>query len=573
MYRIIIISFLFISIFLQADVDKETSKINLTQEELHWIEKHPSINFTGDPNWLPFEAFNREGKYIGIIAGLLDIIESRSPLKFNRMPTKSWEESLTYLKSGKVDMLTETTDSILRSEYLFTQSILPNPIVIVMHEGNPYIPSLRQIADKKIALIRNYGYTAKIKEKYPDYHFYEVDNIQAGLFGVAEGKYDAMLATMALGSYTIKDLQLSNVRVVGRTQFQTQIGFAVNHDYAPLVGILNKVINSINEQEKQKIMDKWVTQEYVEKIDYTLIWQIAAIALLIISGTLFWSWRLKKEIARRIILENRLAQVNKQITDSIEFAAIIQQAFIPEHQELSLFFEDYFTLWEPRDIVGGDIYFFDRLNDKDQAVLMVIDCTGHGVPGAFVTMLVKTLFRNLISFINKENEEVDPAKLLTIINGSLKHLLKQHTKKSLSNAGLDAAIVSIDKKKGRLVYAGANIPLFYKKDDGMTMIKADRHSLGYKTSNADFIFKNHSLTFDETMQFYLTTDGYIDQNGGEKGFPMGKKQFITLLETHTKASMEDQKTILEEKLITYQGDEDRNDDITIIGFRCKGVDE
>ncbi len=90
MYRIIIISFLFISIFLQADVDKETSKINLTQEELHWIEEHPSINFTGDPNWLPFEAFNREGKYIGIIAGLLDIIESRSPLKFNRMPTKSW---------------------------------------------------------------------------------------------------------------------------------------------------------------------------------------------------------------------------------------------------------------------------------------------------------------------------------------------------------------------------------------------------------------------------------------------------------------------------------------------------
>lgn len=559
--------------WLSSGLVKETVQINFTEDERSWIQQHPEINFTGDPNWLPFEAFTKEGKYIGIIASLIDVIENRSSLEFNKIATQSWEESVNLLKSGKVNMLTETTDSTLRSEFLFTQAILPNPIIVMMQEGNPYVHSLRQLASKKIAIIKGYGYISKIKEQYPDHDFREVDNVQEGLSAVAEGKYDAMLTTMALGSYTVKKMQLSNIRVVGRTEFQTQIGFAISREYAPLVGILNKTISSINEQDKQKTMNKWVTQEYVEKIDYTLIYQIAAIALLIISGTLFWSWRLKKEIAHRIALENKLAQVNKQITDSIEFAAIIQQAFIPEEKELSLFFEDNFTIWEPRDIVGGDIYFFDRLDNKDQAVLMVIDCTGHGVPGAFVTMLVKTLARNLISFINKENETVDPAKLLTIINRSLKHLLKQQTKNSLSNAGLDAAIVSIDKKKCTLVYAGANIPLFFKKGAAMSMIKADRHSLGYKTSNADFVFKNHSLSFDKTMQFYLTTDGYIDQNGGKKGFPMGKKEFKTVLEAHTKASMKDQKTILQERLIAYQGDEDRNDDITVVGFRCKGVSE
>lgn len=573
MYRAIFLSLLLFFLPLQAGIVQKSHEINFSKTEHLWIQQHPTINFTGDPNWLPFEAFTKEGDYIGIIAGLIRIIEKRSSLRFNKIPTKTWEESVEHLKSGKVDILTETTDSPLRSEFLFTQAILPNPIIVMMQEGNPYVHSLRQLSEKKIAIIKEYGYISKIKEKYPDHNFYEVDNIQEGLSSVAEGKYDAMLSTMALGSYTVRQMQISNVRVVGKTEFQTQIGFAVSREYAPLVGILNKIINSIDEQQKQKIMDKWVTQEYVEKIDYTLIYQIAAIALLIIIGTLFWSWRLKKEIIRRTILENRLAQANRQITDSIEFAAIIQQAFIPEEQELSLFFKDYFTIWEPRDIVGGDIYFFDKLDEKNQAILMVIDCTGHGVPGAFVTMLVKTLARNLIAHVKEENKRISPAELLSVFNRSLKHLLKQQDKSSLSNAGFDAAIILIDKDENELIYAGANIPLFYMKDSKIIIIKADRHSLGYKTSNADFKFTDHALSFDQTIQFYLTTDGYIDQNGGKKSFPMGKKQFKNILETHTEKTMMEQKRILKEALITYQGNEDRNDDITIVGFRCEGVNE
>jgi len=380
-----------------------------------------------------------------------------------------------------------------------------------------------------------------------------------------------MLATMALGSYTIKDMHLSNIRVVGRTEFTTQLGFAINREYAPLVGILNKVINSISAERKQETLSKWVTQKYIEKTDYTLIWQIAGVAFLIILGTLFWSWRLKREITRRIILEEELAEANKQITDSIEFASIIQQAFLPEQKDLAEFFEDEFTLWQPRDIVGGDIYFFDKLYSDNKALLMVVDCTGHGVPGAFVTMLVKALARNLISHINHNKEEVSPATLLAVFNVSLKHLLKQHDKNSLSNAGFDAAILYIDKGENKITYAGANIALLTMQKGEMKRIKGDRHSIGYKTSDPDFEFHDHSLGFDETMQFYITSDGYIDQNGGEKGFPMGKKRMIKLLEESSKKPMKDQKALLEEALLNYQGEECRNDDITVVGFRCKGV--
>ena len=557
--------------WLQSGLGKEKVKVNFTEEEIKWIRKHPSVNFTGDPNWLPFEAFNKNGEHIGIIANLLELIEERSRITFNKFATKTWEESVALLKSGKVDMLTETTDSALGSEFLFTRPILPNPIIVIMQEGSPYVHSLRQIKTKKIAIIKGYGYVGKIKEKYPDHHFYEVENVQEGLASVAEGKVDAMLTTMALGSYTIKDMQLSNIRVVGRTEFKTQIGFAINREYAPLVGILNKVIQSISEQEKQETLSKWVTQKYVEKTDYTLIWQIAGVALLIILGTLFWGFWLRREIARRIILEKELAEVHKQITDSIEFASIIQQAFIPEQSELDRFFEDEFTLWKPRDIVGGDIYFFDELSDKNKALLMVVDCTGHGVPGAFVTMLAKTLVRHLISYIDQSQEEVSPAKLLAILNRSLKHLLKQHDKNSLSNAGFDAAILYIEKMKSKIIYAGANIPLYIMKEGKMKQIKGDRHSIGYKTSDPDFEFHDHRLDFDENIQFYITSDGYVDQNGGEKGFPMGKKRMIKVLEESSEKPMKDQKVLLEEALLNYQGNEDRNDDITIVGFKCKGL--
>ncbi len=561
--------------FEQTQVEKKQigtdPKVHFTEAEIAWIKQHPIINFTGDPDWLPFEAFNKKGKYIGIIADFLDVIEKRSSIQFKRLATKSWEESVALLKSGKVDMLTETTDSPLRSEFLFTRAILSHPIVVVMQEGSPYVHSLRQLNTKKIAIIKGYGYITKIKERYPNHHFYEVENIQEGLEDVAESKYDAMLATMALGSYTIQQMQLSTIRVVGKTEFNTQIGFAINREYLPLVEILNKIIQSISEQEKQKTLSKWVTQEYVEKIDYMLILEITGVALLIILGIFFWNLRLKREISRRIILEKELAQVNKQITDSIEFASIIQQAFIPEQKDLSEFFEDEFTLWRPRDIVGGDIYFFDKLYSDHKAILMVIDCTGHGVPGAFVTMLVKALARNFISDINQNKKRVSPAELLAMFNRALKDLLQQYDKNSLSNAGFDAAILYIDKEESRITYAGANIPLFYMKEGMMNIVKADRHSIGYKTSDPDFEFHDHQLGFTDTMQFYLTTDGYIDQNGGKKGFPMGKKRMIRLLEEHHDKLMKDQKEMLEEALSSYQGKEDRNDDITIVGFTCKGV--
>jgi len=243
---------------------KQVHNIAFTKEERQWIRDHQTINFTGDPNWLPIEGF-KDGKYIGIIADVLDVVEKRAQLHFNKIPTNSWDESVSLLNSGAVNMLTETTDSDLAATHLFTESFLPNPIVVVMQEGSSYVDSLRQLKNKSIVVVKDYGYVQKIKEKYPNYTFHKVATIQEGLSSVAEGKYDVMLATMALATYTIRTMQLDSIRVVGKTEFKTEVGFAVSREYAPLVSILNKTLLSIDEQTKQDILDKWITQEYVEK--------------------------------------------------------------------------------------------------------------------------------------------------------------------------------------------------------------------------------------------------------------------------------------------------------------------
>jgi polar amino acid transport system substrate-binding protein/two-component system sensor histidine kinase EvgS len=280
-----------------------SNSFHLNDEEKAWLAKHKFIKHTGDPDWLPFEAFSQNGEYIGIISDGLSVIEANTGLKFKTLPSHSWDESLEMLKSGKVDMLTETTDSYLKKKYLFTKPFLSNSIVIIMRTRSSYVDNIAQLKEKKIVMIKDYGYVHKIEKRYRDIHFYKVKNIQEGLEAVATGKYDAMLVTMALGSYAIHAMQLSNVQIVGKTEFTTQVGFAIDPKNKPLVSILNKAFATIDEPTKQAILSNWITHKYVEKIDYKLIWQIVIISFLIIVAALAWSLRLKKEIQRRIKLE------------------------------------------------------------------------------------------------------------------------------------------------------------------------------------------------------------------------------------------------------------------------------
>ena len=273
------------------------------------------------------------------------------------------------------------------------------------------------------------------------------------------------------------------------------------------------------------------------------------------------------DITNQKRLQKEIEAIHKHTKESIEYAALIQGALIPERDEISQYFKDQFIIWHPKDTVGGDIYLFDSLRNENECLLMIIDCTGHGVPGAFVTMLVKAIERQITSKIKNSNEIVDPAKLLGIFNKNMKQLLKQESIDSVSNAGFDGGIIYYNKKEKIIKYAGASTPLFYIENDELKTIKGDRYSVGYKKCDLNYQYTEHIIEVKENMQFYLTTDGYIDQNGGAKGFPFGKKHFHRIIQENKNKTMREQKNILLEELISFQGDQERNDDVTVVGFK------
>ena len=263
--------------------------------------------------------------------------------------------------------------------------------------------------------------------------------------------------------------------------------------------------------------------------------------------------------------------INKHTRDSIEYASLIQSALMPISGSLAPYFKDYFVTWTPKDTVGGDIWLFSELRHQDESLLMFIDCTGHGVPGAFVTMIVKAVEREVVSIINHNaTMDVSPAWIMGYFNKTIKKLLRQETKDSLSNAGFDGGIIYYNRRKQILKFAGAETPLFYIDENGaFKTIKGDRYSVGYKKCDMNYEYKETVIDVKEGMKFYCTTDGYLDQNGGAKGFPFGKKRFSKIIQEHNEESMAKFQKILEVDMMKYENeivDNDRNDDMTVIGF-------
>jgi PAS domain S-box-containing protein len=252
-------------------------------------------------------------------------------------------------------------------------------------------------------------------------------------------------------------------------------------------------------------------------------------------------------------MEREIRTIHKHTRDSIEYASLIQHALVPDNTLFANFFDDYFAYWRPKDIVGGDIYLFEPINDNE-CLIFCIDCTGHGVPGAFVTMLVKAIERQVSAIIHaEESMDISPAWILSYFNKTIKKLLKQESEDSISNAGFDGGILYYNKQTNIVKFSGAETPLFMFNEDGeFKTVKGSRHSVGYKKSDANYEFKEQVFEVKPGMQFYMTTDGYLDQNGGEKDFPYGKKRFGKMLEEHYTKPYNEQEKIYIKELLKYQ---------------------
>jgi serine phosphatase RsbU (regulator of sigma subunit) len=259
-----------------------------------------------------------------------------------------------------------------------------------------------------------------------------------------------------------------------------------------------------------------------------------------------------------------LYQKNEEVNDSINYAKKIQSAIMPPEQYFQEILNDVFILFKPRDIVSGDFYWIKQVNQY--VILAAADCTGHGVPGAFMSMLGMSYLNEIVH----RREITNANEVLNELRKQIRNSLRQRGQPEESKDGIDMALCVIDEKEKVLQYCGANNPLYLIRDKNgtpeMTEFKADRMPLGYYPGKFK-TFTNNDIQLESGDMFYLFSDGFIDQKGGEEGKKFLSKNFKELLLEIHEEPMHDQEQILNKTITDWMGDNSQIDDILVVGVR------
>jgi serine phosphatase RsbU (regulator of sigma subunit) len=258
--------------------------------------------------------------------------------------------------------------------------------------------------------------------------------------------------------------------------------------------------------------------------------------------------------------EQRAAAANQLILQSLRYASRIQAAILPAREVLASVTADHFLIWEPRDIVGGDFFWFQPI--KAGYAIIVGDCTGHGVPGAFMTLIAWGMLDRILAEVPGSN----PSQVLAGLHRGVQSLLGQDQDSGETNDGLEAGVCFINPSKQEMTFAGAHLSLWKASQRDVSEIKGDRRGLGYRRYPREAEFTNFSLPLNTGDAFYLTTDGLIDQVGGPRGRSFGKRRFRNLLKRRQGAPMQKQAESLRRSFKKFQGQQLRRDDITVLGF-------
>jgi len=537
-----------------------------------------TLPYVYDPDWRPFEWKDEMRQaHVGIISDILSIISKKAKIDFLPIHSESWESATQKVKSGEAKMFSAVPYTKRRAQYLnFTKhNIYSYPAVLVSHKEAHFTLDTH-FKGKRIGIVKGNSLGEWIQKQYPEALFVSFKNIKEGFQAIEEKQIDFFGVNGVTALYYINILGFSETKVMTKMDYMFHLKIALRKEVPhEVLQTIDAALASISTGELNTIYHRWTSIKVQKELDIKLLLWIFGSVILIVVIFLLINRQLKKLVEAKTkelkqLNENleykveertrALAKANQHMQDSITYASLIQNTILPDHHEMETFFSDYFVIWEPKDIVGGDIYFFHRINETN-ALLFLIDCTGHGVSGAFVTMLAKAIE---VQIDTEKNGVTSPAALLGYFNRTFKQLLKQE--QSHANVGMDAAIVHIDTEAKKVTFSGANIALHYLEANTIKTLKKSRYSIGYKQSDENYRFQEHTLTYTAGTSFYLSTDGYFDQNGGEKGFPMGRKRFHAYLLSHAHLPFTEQKEALVADLAAYQKEESRNDDVTLIGF-------
>lgn len=266
-----------------------------------------------------------------------------------------------------------------------------------------------------------------------------------------------------------------------------------------------------------------------------------------------------RERTRDLEQANRdMAAAHKKIDDSIDYASLIQRSILPNRQLVSAMGDRHAVLWRPRDVVGGDFYVYRA--DDHGCLFGVVDCAGHGVPGALMTMLAHAAIDQALGSTGL----ADPAAALARTDAIVRSMLKEEDDAHALATNMDIGLAYVDLKRRKVHYSGAKIALYYCDGEDVHEVKAARRAIGDKRVGE---YHNTSIDLRSGRTFYMTTDGFLDQAGGDQGYGFGNSRFASMIREHARRPLAEQGEAFSLALARYQGEFPQRDDITMLCFR------
>jgi serine phosphatase RsbU (regulator of sigma subunit) len=288
---------------------------------------------------------------------------------------------------------------------------------------------------------------------------------------------------------------------------------------------------------------------------------VVALIVILVAVLLFKQNKQKQLTNIQLKEQNHIiAEKKQEIDNSIQYAKGIQQAILPHREELLTQFPESFVYYKPKDVVSGDFYWFSKV-DKD-FYCIAADCTGHGVPGALMSIIgidkiVQAIFEKKIS---------NPGLILSFLNKQIKQVLKQHSDASKQMDGMDLALLKFNEGLTEVEYSGANRPLLIVRDKKNIEYKADKLAIAGFTSN-DQQFTTTSIPLYKNDSLFIFTDGYADQFGGDEGKKFMSKKLKELLVSASELPSIEQEQKISEEFNNWKKTYEQVDDVLVIGIK------
>jgi serine phosphatase RsbU (regulator of sigma subunit)/ABC-type amino acid transport substrate-binding protein len=560
---------------------------SFTEKEKKYISENQVVNYGFDPNWKPLE-FMDNNTHVGVSREFLDIIELKTGLKFEKhSKVKSWDDTEQLFQSGEIQLITSIAKNDVRSKYVdFTEPYMSFPFVIITRNDSKYYGSMEALKSLKIAIPKGYYISTLLEDDPTSFELIYKSSIEECLMAVATNEVEATVANLCVASHFLNYRGFKSLQIAAPTTYPEMVTrMGVQKGDTILNSILNKSLKSITIKESNDVMNRWVSIAYNEGVPIASILKYGGLSLggflFIMGGVLYWNRKLKKEVNARKVAEQKLQKSfdeiqeqkniieihNKEITDSIRYAKRIQSAILPPNSIVKEYLEKSFILYKPKDIVAGDFYWME--NKEDTILFAAADCTGHGVPGA----LVSVICNNGLNRSVREFDLLDPGQILN----KTRDLVIQEFQKSEEEVkdGMDISLVTIKMEDFENInthsisikYAGANNPLWIVRDGSKSVeeIKGDKQPIGrYAKETA---FHTREVKINKGDCIYLLSDGFQDQFGGPRGKKFKPANLKRLLVKINKEPMMKQKEILNSTIEDWMGGLEQLDDICIIGVR------